>query len=413
MRRWIAALSFLCLMFVASCGDDQRQVTDQSVATATPAAAVASPTRLPPPPPPPELTFSAFWFADAQTGWVGGTRCHYGASPTRDAFGSAPPPEPEDCEGRIYRTDDGGQSWRLEHRGSVGQFVFADTRIGLGVNSNSYCPHSPCPSEVLRTTDGGRTWTQTYNSSERLSSLSIIGNEAWLLANSCGYDDRGPCTWHLLKSTDLGQTWNQLPLPLKALGLSISRPTAMDGWIATMSGGGPAEGELWVTHDGGETWRSLPHPMDRGLYGQAIFFRTPEEGWLLTGGLPGAGNQLKSLYRTNDGGTTWTMVAKSQLGTRQAGIGDLETAGYVGPVLFTSAQEGWILLSRRGLAHSSDGGKTWSMSMAGETFAAFHFLDAQHGWLAIQGSLSQPGLLWTTKDGGATWQQVPLPTPDA
>ena len=156
--------------------------------------------------------------------------------------------------------------------------------------------------------------------------------------------------------------------------------------------------------------------MDRGLYGQAIFFLTPEKGWLLVGGQPSAGNQPKELFSTTDGGMTWTHLSGSLSRPLSGGEGELGTAGYIGTLIFTSDQEGWLALAHVALMHTTDGGKHWTASLSaaedrGDPSTAVHFVDARRGWTMTDYYLpTKRQTLWTTSDGGAIWQELSLPT---
>jgi photosystem II stability/assembly factor-like uncharacterized protein len=80
---------------------------------------------------------------------------------------------------------------------------------------------------------------------------------------------------------------------------------------------------------------------------------------------------------------------------------------------FTSPVAGW-LPERPGLRHTTDGGITWSAGLftRGESpidrnFNDIQFANPRHGctWsFGLHGSE-----LWSTSDGGATWQQRTLP----
>jgi photosystem II stability/assembly factor-like uncharacterized protein len=358
--------------------------------------------------PAPYLSLGAFQFLDSQTGWLSASSCRDQPRPTPDDYGNEPTQPPPICKAGFYDTTDGGQTWSLLSHEGVGPFVMDGSGVGLA--AGGFCQYSPCNNSVLRTTDGGRHWAEAYSSAFWLTDLTFIDGEAWLLADSCGYSDGGSCERDLLKSTDSGSTWSQTTLPITGLGISISRPTRQDAWITSMNAG-PGTAEIIVTHDGGETWTSLPHPAPRAASEAAISFRTAEEGWLLIGGQPGAGSQAKELFGTTDGGRTWTHLS--------GGPAEM-SPGYAGSPVFTSAEDGWMALAHVALIHSTDGGKTWTPALSasddrGDPQSAVQFTDTQHGWTVLNyyQDFQARQALWSTSDGGATWQQVPLPTPES
>jgi photosystem II stability/assembly factor-like uncharacterized protein len=115
----------------------------------------------------------------------------------------------------------------------------------------------------------------------------------------------------------------------------------------------PTTPDLAVELPPGRTWTRLPTEPYRGKQDD-IFFVTPERGWY--------GNGDGKVFRTDDGGASWTLV--------------------------------------------------WSQP--GTYVRALGFLDADHGLLGNIGTEYFPGVsdevpLYQTADGGATWTPVTLP----
>lgn len=390
------------IVLASACGTGAMRPTQSP----SPPQFAASPTRAPTPSSSLYLSLDSFYFVDVETGWLSARSCREEPHTPPSGPGSTPPPPV--CEPGFYGTTDGGQTWSLLSNDGVGPFVMDGS--GTGLAAGGFCEYSPCNSSVLRTTDGGRHWAEAYSSALWLTDLTFIDGEAWLLGNSCGYSDRDPCTRYLLKSTDGGVTWAQAELPVAGFGTSISRPTKHDAFIG--SGNGREAGQLLSTHDGGATWASSPLPTSL-FEGGVLFFRTPLEGWLLVGGVPGAGSQWKWLYATKDGGVSWTEIAASVFGTPEPGAGVIAYGGYVGPMFFASSQEGWIESSRAGIIRSRDGGKSWSISYFSDApTSGMQFTDSLHGWLIPWHPHDAQPMLLNTSDGGVTWQKLPLPTPE-
>lgn len=129
----------------------------------------------------------------------------------------------------------------------------------------------------------------------------------------------------------------------------------------------------------------------------AVSLRSESVGWALGGG---------KLYRTGDGGATWTDVTP-------AGAQILAGQPDAGPVAFVQTDLAWAFGQAGGTAqlfHTADGGKTWSKA---QVPAVGHlqpfFLDAQNGWLLAHQDVSmhheRVSLLRTT-NGGTSWTQV-------
>jgi photosystem II stability/assembly factor-like uncharacterized protein len=412
VQRWIAALLLLLvggpLLLATACGGGGATKAGTSGTVAqTPPFDVTPGQPLPTVSPAPYLSLGSFQFLDSETGWISAQSCRNQPRPTPDERGNAPTGPPT-CKAGFYGTADGGQTWSLLSHDGVGAFAMDGSGVGLA--AGGFCEYSPCNNSVLRTTDRGRHWVDSYSSTLWLTDLTLVDGEAWLLGNSCGSSDRGSCERYLLKSTDGGSTWSQSALPLKGFAISTSRPTRRDAWITSSWSGADTAAEIIVTHDGGQTWNPLPHPTGYA-FEAGIFFRTAQQGWLLIGGQPGAGSQAKELFGTDDGGMSWTHLSG---GPTDMGF------GYLGPVAFTSAKDGWLATAHAGLSHTTDGGIHWSHVDFdhGQTDPnpVVQFADSQHGWTTSDDYSSLTGprkVLWATSDGGATWQKLPLPTPES
>jgi photosystem II stability/assembly factor-like uncharacterized protein len=131
-----------------------------------------------------------------------------------------------------------------------------------------------------------------------------------------------------------------------------------------------------------------------------------ETKWQLCIGGAAAGSSEKYLFHTADGGVTWTLISRTTLGnpTPEAGVGDLPNGNAVVQILFLDATHGWMGLSSPGvnLFRSQDGGVTWTavpVFPPSVPVTSIGFTDAMHGTVVT------PEGTWTTSDGGVTWTQ--------
>jgi photosystem II stability/assembly factor-like uncharacterized protein len=135
-------------------------------------------------------------------------------------------------------------------------------------------------------------------------------------------------------------------------------------------------------------------------------FVSADEGWAAANG---------RLYWTESGGTDWQEITTHELATE-----DLLS------VFFLDAQRGWLVARSQetgqiGVLATGDRGKTWQPASLPGSNADFAeavaeayitFLDDRHGWIAfkqISGSNFSLGLLFSTQDGGMTWEERTLP----
>jgi photosystem II stability/assembly factor-like uncharacterized protein len=171
------------------------------------------------------------------------------------------------------------------------------------------------------------------------------------------------------------------------------------GWLVALLGTGDVA--VLRTTDGARTWsRQLVAEADGHLPYLEFFSR--RLGILaLLGGPP-------VLYRTSDGGATWTTLRALSPWTSVLSWS------------FVDSDHGWMLARDAGetpsapgrLYRTQDGGRTWvnlgQPVAAPEQAYQVHFSRLSTGWLATSGPTPTA---YRSSDLGATWTRVPLPSP--
>ena len=219
----------------------------------------------------------------------------------------------------------------------------------------------------------------------------------------------------VIRSTDGGTTWSFVELPgclQSCSGISLSFVDALHGF-ATGGSSQSAQTTLFATGDGGITWQPvslLPDDAD----GAQITFTSLEDGWAVTDPndfseeLAAAGN---SLLHTTNGGLTWQTIP------------GLPHDSLYGLPTFFGTEDGVVL--RYGptptVFTTSDGGVTWEPHALP---LSEHVPVATHGEYQLVAPLSEyqpipfsaptvttwfalaPTGLVETTDAGAHWQRV-------
>ena len=273
-----------------------------------------------------QASLRAVHFIDARRGWAAGWR------------------------GRIFRTDDGGETWvQQQTPDSIGgaelkRIRFFDARRGFAVGDRR---------TILATEDGGETWRHmTDGSNER--HFQIYGQKR----------RPGDEPLHSYMLYDLHM---EPPNRLWVAGDLGAALKSEDG------------GRVWTHMLGGRTGKRGAHPVFL-----AIEFVDAKTGWVA-----GEGG---AIYATNDGGNKWTAQST--------------TAGLLYGVCFASPKVGWAVGDRGEALRTSDGGLNWTAqdSSTDECFSSAHFIDERHGWAA-----AEFGVIVHTKDGGETWTKQETP----
>lgn len=402
------------------------------------------------------VAFKALDFVDAQQGWVVGF-------PTSSTLQG----------GCVFHTADGGASWERQEPGGWDDLLwdvrFVDGQRGYVVGANYVSAWGP---PVWRTFDGGATWhniRMETHAADGLYGMAIAGDRliavgdhdfvcestaAWAPATSSDgaelftqrylnphyrfedvyfVDDQ--VGWAVGRRTYTPEHWGQVILATSDGGehwsvqyehappdslFSVHRLNAvhfvdrLHGWAvgrADTYDPGPGGGN-WLrqdavlsTTDGGQTWQPVSqefyNDQERELFD--VQFLDAAEGWAL------AADYLPSrnvhLAHTLDGGRTWSWVDTGIEGPLAIGFELVQ-----GELVFVDRQQGWAVGGLGTIVHTADGGQTWSQQALSCGYPtcpwslhAVDFIDAQQGWIAGEG-------FFRTTDGGQTWLPVTVET---
>jgi photosystem II stability/assembly factor-like uncharacterized protein len=241
---------------------------------------------------------------------------------------------------------------------------------------------------LWKTTDGGQTWGPVTDGRIASSSVGAVAvadsnpdvvylgmGEVQLRGNVMQGDG-------VYRTTDAGKTWTHLGLAdTHAIGRIRVHPTNPDiAYVAALGHpyGPNAERGVFRTVDGGRTWKQVLFRSDRAgavdlcfdpANPQVLFaatwevYRTP---WLLSSGGPGSG-----LFKTTDGGDTWTDLTRNH-GLPTGVLGKIAVA--VSPARSTRVYA-LVEAEDGGLFRSDDGGATWTLVNADRDLRqrAFYF----------------------------------------
>ncbi len=261
----------------------------------------------------------------------------------------------------LYQTRDGGCTWiETPLFFPYGSFYFLDEENGfvivdLGAGAGSHYV------ALYRTFDSGSTWSEVFTHEPGESKSLPEGgskNGVTFLDELHGWiGGNNPMTDHfyLYYTADGGATWAQetdIALPAAYAGsfLDVWQPVFVNDTVGylpvrAMQPDGTMQLLLYRSDDRGDTWGFQDAFQD----GKAVDFVSVEEGWI------GAGTHL---LRTTDGGASWAPVAA-------AGIPAGEV---ILSVDFVDGGHGWAIatpdtttLIPLKLYRTMDGGESWTM----------------------------------------------------
>ena len=221
------------------------------------------------------------------------------------------------------------------------------------------------------------TWTRAAEDlGDNFLNVHAIDNlMIWLV----GGERTGERVNHVFSTYDGGRTWNSLK------NIDTEPLYSVYGMGETMWAGGA--GGVWKTTDHGLSWTR--HSVGSALLPlRGLHFANENRGW--------AASADGSLYTSEDGGANWSVQKRDR--------GDSFTSLY-----FHNEQKGWAA-GTGGIAaqvcRTTDGGANWDCLPVGKT-GTLHdvvFVNGEEGW-AVGGSPSQGGFVFSTTDGGMTWEE--------
>ncbi len=268
----------------------------------------------------------------------------------------------------VLRSLDGGDSWQplgLENAGSIGRLVVDPTdsqRIFAAVMGHLWLPGPD--RGVYRTTDGGSTWQQVLYVDDTTGAVDIIVRP----------DD---------PQVILAAMWQR-----------IRTPELYDY-------GGPGCA-VWRSDDGGDTWQivggGLPTPgTDSGRIGLTLCAAQPDRMYAVYADRTG---YFAGLYRSNDGGATWTRTSDGALSSVFASYG-----WWFGNVRCHPTDPNTVFVLGLDFFRTTNGGSSWSEVSDG--------MHVDHHALAFSTGLTpviyegNDGGLYRSNNGGSAWAMLP------
>ncbi|HLF72747.1 MAG TPA: hypothetical protein VI524_00240 [Anaerolineales bacterium] len=232
----------------------------------------------------------------------------------------------------------------------------------------------------------------------------------------------------IARTTDGGFTWYDVTPPeMTETGYSIEVFFLDKGhaWVQRPDFEEfPNSGLLSRTSDGGLTWSTSTTPFSDG----EIHFLDPENGWMLADLGKGAGSNAVAVYQTIDGGSSWDLKYTNDPNHPEAGE-SLPLGGIKSGIIPLSMRRAWVggvnySPGTLYLYRTNDGGTSWSRvilelpagaenSELGIDVDQMQFVSEEDGLLAlhISGDSSRTAL-YVTHDAGNTWTLTPTLIPD-
>jgi photosystem II stability/assembly factor-like uncharacterized protein len=329
--------------------------------------------------------------------------------------------------GGLWKTVNNGINWKciFEEQASlgIGDMELAPSNpniIYLGTGENLKKPRNftLTGTGMYRSNDAGKTWQHIgledswaiaeiaiHPKNPDIVMVAVLGH-LWSKNNNRG----------LYQTINGGKTWQQVVYLDDKTGandvvISPSNPKVMyaSTWEVFPGITGKNSGVHRST-DGGKTWKActkgLPSGEKVGRIGLSVSYTNPQKAYALVDNLNNQKGDAAELYKTTDGGLTWSKTHSSPFYNFSV-IGWYFTDVYVNP---KDDEEVYCLGVR--LAYSTDGGKTFSFVGGNVTRATpslangFH-LDQSELWINPENpnhlAAGNDGGFYVSYDKGLSW----------
>ena len=329
--------------------------------------------------------------------------------------------------GGLWKTVDNGLTWHSIFEGqasySIGDFAIAPSNanilyIGTGEHLKKPRNFTLPGTGMYRSSDAGKTWQHiglddswsiaeiaVHPKDPNIVLVSVIGH-LWTKNKNRG----------LYRTSDGGQTWSQVLYKNDMTGgndiiISPSNPQIMYTTLWEVYPGISGENSgVYKSNDAGKTWvpckTGLPSGPNLGRISVSVSFTNPDKAYVLVDNLNNPKDQAAELYKTVDGGLTWTKTHAGPFKIFSL-YGWYFTNVYVSPA---NDEEVFCLGIR--LAHSMDGGKTFQYlggkvnHMTPSVAQGLH-LDQSELWINPNNpkhlALGNDGGLYVSLDKGLSW----------
>jgi photosystem II stability/assembly factor-like uncharacterized protein/soluble cytochrome b562 len=313
--------------------------------------------------------------------------------------------------GGVWKTEDAGYSWKnisdgFFRTGSIGAIAVAasDPNV-IYVGSGEHAVRgqsSPYGDGMYKSTDAGRTWKRIgLETSKQIAQVRIhpqnpdlvyvaVQGDRWK-----GTPDRG-----VYRSTDGGKTWAMLLKGENAtsgavdLSMDPTNPRIMYAafWDHQRTpwqvrSGGPGSG-IWKTTDGGETWTRLAGGLPKlmGKIGVTVSPANPDRIFAIVEA------DKSGLYRSDDAGKTWRLLTEQR---------DIVTRSwYYMNVTADPQNEDVVYIMNAPIMKSIDGGRTFTTQNALHGDNHQLWINPKNAKVMIN---ANDGGASITMDGGKSW----------
>ncbi|MBI1765788.1 MAG: hypothetical protein HYR56_30660 [Acidobacteria bacterium] len=319
--------------------------------------------------------------------------------------------------GGVWKTTDAGGSWAnvsdgFFATGSIGALAVAESDANIvyaGTGSAAIRSNVILGKGVYKSADAGKTWTHVgLREVGQIGAIEVDPRDANVaFVAALGQPFGANAERGVFKTTDGGKTWRKVLFindrtGVVALALNPASPHELyaGAWQAVrkpwtiVSGGPAAECGIYKSTDGGETWTHLSKGLPPGLIGKvgvSLSASNPQRVYAVLEASEGAGG----VYRSDDAGASWTLINK------QAGL--IARPFYYTYIDADPKNADVVYVNNLGFYKSTDGGKSFRPMPTPHGDNQGMWINPDNPEIFIQ---SNDGGANVTLNGGRSWSSI-------
>jgi photosystem II stability/assembly factor-like uncharacterized protein len=255
-------------------------------------------------------------------------------------------------EGSVLRSVDGGQRWHRLRVPDADALQFRDVHAFDAKRALLLSSGEGALSRIYKTEDGGQSWTMPF----ALGDVGFLDCfDFWDERRGLAYGDSVAGELFILRTEDGGTSWQRVDaksLPaagpgeggFAASGTCVRVGTPGQAWIGTGAGG---NARVLRTSDWGRSWQASEPPFVTGETAGIMSVVAVGDTLVALGGdLSRAADNTSNVASSNDGGKSWRIAS---------------VPTFAGPV-YGSSSQGKILVAvgPKGVSVSSNAAQTWT-----------------------------------------------------
>ncbi len=320
------------------------------------------------------------------------------------------------ASGGVWKSADAGATWKSvfdeQPISSIGSIAVAPSNpnvVYVGSGEANIRGNVAAGNGIYKSTDAGKTWTHVWKQEGQIGTMVVHPSNAdvayaAVLGKAFGANpERG-----VYRTKDGGRTWQQVlkkdpDTGASDIALDPGNPSIVFAglWQARrkpweLISGGPGS-SLHISRDGGDTWKAVTgNGLPEGTWGKVGVAVAPSDGRRVYALIEA---EKGGLFRSDDGGESWTLVNPSRLVRQRAWYYSTLT---VSPI---NADE--VYFPQVPMLRSIDGGRTL------QTVKGLHHGDHHDLWIDPRNPkrmiAGNDGGVDISTNGGETWYAPPLP----